>query len=146
MQTKQKVMVFIARPKGSSFEWLALRNNPDPKHGGDRWYVVTGNVEAEESLEQAAKREVWEETGIDLANQLIPLHISYTYQSDLHPGVNFEEHGFLLITDSPKEIVLNEEHIDSTWLDLDEFASKIWWTDSRKKLRLILETATNKIP
>lgn len=147
MKIQEKVMVFITRTNinTSGFEWLALHNNgEDPKHGGSRWYVVTGNVDKGESLEQAAKREVREETGITQVVKLVSLSVKYEYESKWHKDMKFCEHGFLLITDSNDKIVLNEEHTEYKWLNLEDFSNEIWWTESRKKLRLMLMDALQK--
>ena len=37
------------------------------------------------------------------------------------------------------DIILNEEHIDYKWFSIREFEETIWWTDSREKLREIMD-------
>lgn len=141
MTTKQKVMVFIARPKGDGYEWLTRHNAPHPDHGGARWYIVTGNVEPGESQEQAATREAAEETGISDAQKIVRLPLVSTYHSDKHPGVEYEEQAYLLLTDHSGPIVLNEESDDSQWLSIDDFVAKIWWTEDRQTLKTLLSDA-----
>ena len=58
----KKILSFIT--DGEKF--LALRNNfqDSEKHCGDFWFVVTGEVEDKESLNDAVKREINEETNL----------------------------------------------------------------------------------
>lgn len=141
MTIKQKVMVFIARPKDEGYEWLTRHNAPHPDHGGARWYIVTGNVEPGESQGQAAIREAAEETGITDVQQLITLPLISTYQSDMQPDIEFVEQAYLLVTNHIGSIVLNEESDDSQWLGLDDFVAKIWWTEDKEALKTILSSA-----
>lgn len=138
MSTKQKVMVFIARPKAGSYEWLTRRNAPSPEHGGDRWYVVTGNVEASEMLEASAAREVREETGISSSVEIIKLPFTNSYTSYKDPDIRIEEQAFVLVTNYNDAINLNEESIDYQWLPLEDFVNKIWWPKDRNQLQNIL--------
>jgi len=141
MKDQQKVMVFIARPKGNDYEWFSRHNAPHPKHGPARWYIVTGNLDNGETHEQAAIREVQEETGINTHTRLIKLDLVSEYDSEFHLDSHFVEHGFLLVTDFRGEIKLNEESNKYKWLLLDEFVAKIWWTDNREKLSKLLQAA-----
>jgi 8-oxo-dGTP pyrophosphatase MutT (NUDIX family) len=60
----KKILAFVC--DGEKF--LLLRNNSkDPTHGGDYWFTVTGNVEANESIEETVKREIKEETNLDVS-------------------------------------------------------------------------------
>ena len=51
------------------------------------WQSVTGSIEPDETIEETAKREVWEETGIRLADgQLCNWHDSTVYESTIIGG------------------------------------------------------------
>lgn len=43
---------------------VLLLHGRDPKDGGAHWYPVGGGIEDGESLQEAAAREAWEETGL----------------------------------------------------------------------------------
>jgi len=59
----KKILVFVCDGK----KFLILRNNPkDPAHGGDYWFTVTGSMEKNESKKEAIKREIKEETNLDV--------------------------------------------------------------------------------
>lgn len=138
---RQKVMVFIARPKADRYEWLARHNSPAHGHGGDRWYVVTGNVEPRETLAKAAAREAQEETGIDTHTVLVKLPFVNRFVTSDDQMTNFEEQAYLLVTEYSGQIVLNVESTDYQWLSLDDFVAKIWWPSNKEKLKSILQEA-----
>ncbi len=143
MKTKPKVMVFIVRPQGNQYEWLARRNAPHLEHGGDRWYVVTGNVEVGETMESAVAREVEEETGINSHISIIKLPVVNQYTSQKESDTLVQEQAFLLLTDYSGAIRLNEESTDYAWLSLGNFVAKIWWPKDREELKKVLAQALN---
>lgn len=58
-----KVEVYLFRRRAGRVAFLALRRAPGRRLAGV-WQPVTGKRERGESILQAARREVWEETGI----------------------------------------------------------------------------------
>lgn len=76
---KNKILVFVICNR----KLLALRNKPqDPKHGGDFWFTVTGEVEDNERYEDAVKREVKEETTLK-TKEIINLNWASLYTSGM---------------------------------------------------------------
>ncbi|MBS3086882.1 NUDIX domain-containing protein [Candidatus Pacearchaeota archaeon] len=132
---KQKILSFIVHDR----KFLVLRNNPHPKHGGDFWFVVTGGVEKGENQVEAVKREVFEETGL-IVNEIFDLNWGsvYKWEKDL-----CEELNFVSFVDS-ENIILNEEHTEHEWLNLDSFIDRIKWEDDKELLRKVLKKALNK--
>ena len=126
MRTEQKILALIFKKQNSELKFLALRNNPeDPKFGGDFWYVVTGSAEIDESLEQAVKREINEETGIEEIWQIIDVDTIYDYD-DPDKDIHYYEHAFLVeVKDEVKH--LNEENIEYKWLNEKDFVKIIRW-------------------
>lgn len=74
------VDIAIFMPVGEEFQVLLIQRAGEPYQGG---YALPGGfMEIEESLEQAARRELWEETGLDQ----IPLTQIHTFsQPDRDP-------------------------------------------------------------
>ena len=144
-RTRLKVMVFIARKQNNSYQFLARHNSPSPKHGGSRWYVVTGRIETGESEEQAAQREVREETGIVDTQNITKLPLEIDYNSNKNSEIKYLEQAYLVITEHQKPIVLNEESDDYRWLPLDDFCETIWWSQSKTDLKNILLKALAEI-
>lgn len=143
--TKHKVMVFIARKEGAEYWFFTRHNLPGPNHGGARWYVVTGAIEAGESASQAARREMQEETGITNVQEIIKLPLEISYYSDKTPEIKYIEQAFLVFTSHDESVALNEESDDYRWLPLDDFCETIWWSQSKTDLKNILLEALDKI-
>jgi len=132
----KKILVFIYN--GERF--LALRNNPeDPSHGGDFWFTVTGSLEIGESKEDAVKREIKEETNLNVS-EIFDLNWGSVYSWG---GEDNSEKNFLALVKKEK-IILNKEHIDFEWLNLDDFVQKIKWNLDKEELRNILQKAIKK--
>ena len=121
-------------------KFLLLRNNSkDPSHGGDYWFTVTGSVEANESIEDAVKREVEEETNLEVS-EIFDLKWGSVYSWG---GEDHLENNFLAFVNDG-EVILNEEHVDSEWLDLNEYIKKINWDLNKEELRKVLQKAMKK--
>ena len=132
----KKILAFVCN--GEKF--LLLRNNSkDPAHGGDYWFTVTGSVESNESIEDAVKREVKEETNLDVS-EIFDLKWGSIYSWG---GKDHSENNFFVFVNNG-EIILNEEHVDSEWLSLDEFIERIKWEDDKELLKIVLEKAIKR--
>ncbi len=132
----KKILAFIC--DGERF--LLLRNNPkDPSHGGDYWFTVTGTVEVNESLEDAINREVKEETNLKVS-EIFNLKWGSIYSWS---GEDYSENNFLAFVKRGK-VMLNEEHVDSEWLNLDDFVKKINWGLNKEELRKVLQKAVKR--
>jgi 8-oxo-dGTP pyrophosphatase MutT (NUDIX family) len=132
----RKILAFVC--DGGKF--LLLRNNPkDPAHGGDYWFTVTGNIEADESLEEAVEREVKEETNLNVS-EIFNLNWGSIYSCR---GEDHSENNFLAFV-KKGEVILNEEHIGFEWLDLDDFIKKINWRLNKEELKRVLQKAMKR--
>ncbi len=130
---KQKILSFITDGK----KFLALRNSPyeQEKHGGDFWFTVTGAMENSESREEAVKREIKEETGLDV-KKTFDMNWSSRYRWF---DEDCEEHNFLSLVKHTDKIILNEEHTEFKWLSLDNFIGLIKWDDDKEVLKQNLQ-------
>lgn len=116
---KQKILSFVV----CRGKFLALRNNSkNIKHGGDFWFTVTGSVEDRETVKDAVKREIKEETNLDV-NEIFPLNWKSIYSWNNN---DYEEENFIAFVNKNK-VILNEEHTDYKWLNIDEFTDIIKW-------------------
>lgn len=110
------------------------------------WQSVTGSIEGDETPQQAAIREVMEETGLNaLQYDLQDWQTSNVYEIYPHwryryaPGViENREHLFgLMIPDTLPIELAPEEHVRYEWVDWREAAKRVFsWTnvDALKKL------------
>jgi dATP pyrophosphohydrolase len=110
------------------------------------WQSVTGSLELGETPQQAAIREVLEETGLDATQyDLQDWQATNTYEIYPHwryryaPGITTNiEHLFAL--ELPKKIAITlapDEHVQYEWVDWREAAKRVFsWTnvDALKRL------------
>ena len=127
-------MVFVRRGE----EFLVCHRRPE--HDA-YWHVVAGALEPHESYEEAALREVREETGLDASQTLRSLERSFGYplanESDFVrsrfapevPGVTVEA----FVVDAPPgwEPTLNDEHDEYRWCSAVEAAALLYWPEPR---------------
>lgn len=102
--------------------------------GVGRWNGFGGKVEGEESLEEAAKREILEESGITV-NDLEKMGVLYFEFQDETP--NKEVHVFR-INNFSGEPVESEEMIPA-WFDVDKIPWDKMWPDDKFWLPSLLE-------
>ncbi len=112
----------------SSSYHLLLLERISPK---DYWQSVTGSLRWEESPEEAAHREVFEETGIE-GGQWHNSNISKTYpihpdwKDKFHPeALENKEYLFFLRVDRPNIKLNASEHKNYDWTNLDLSMKKI---------------------
>ncbi|MCD1125793.1 dihydroneopterin triphosphate diphosphatase [Jinshanibacter sp. LJY008] len=132
-QFKRPESVLVVIYSRDSGRVLMLQRNDDPGF----WQSVTGSLEAGESTEQTALREVKEEVGIDiLAEQLtlqdcqrsVEFEIFTHFRHRYAPGTLHNlEHWFCLALPVEREIALSEHHAYQ-WLDKMQAArlTKSW--------------------
>lgn len=125
----RKVLVWIA--KGDRF--LVLRRARFPSVPG--WHPVTGNVEDEEDLVQAARREVAEETG--LAVEPLPLGLSVAFE---RYGKKLTEHAFAARAD--QDPTLSPEHDAFEWVEAEEAARRVAFDFQRAALAAAVAALT----
>lgn len=133
----------------SALVWRRTPNGPEvlmmlrvPEHG--RWWQsVTGMVEPGESLEAAAHREVFEETG--LRGHLEPLDLTHSFWVDPafvrwaneEPRFNTET-TFACEVPSNSEITLSPtEHTEWAWCSIEEARSRVPWEGAKAALDLL---------
>ena len=128
-----KILSFIVNEENKI---LLLHNNPtDPTHGGDFWYTVTGGFEDyDKSGEDAVKREVKEETNLDV-NEMLYLNWIFKYKDK---GLNCTEYLYISFVEKGTITLDETENIDYVWCDLDDFVKRIRWFGNLELLREVL--------
>jgi len=129
---KQKILAFVVNGEK---KFLALYSKSHPEHGEGGWFVVTGGVDEDESHEEAVKREVKEETGLDV-KEIVDLNWGSRYEWN---GEDCEEKNFLSFVSSGV-VVLNEENIEYQWLGLEDFVERIRWDGDKGVLEEKIKT------
>ncbi|MEL0102657.1 MAG: dihydroneopterin triphosphate diphosphatase [Gammaproteobacteria bacterium] len=116
---------------------LILKKNNDK----DMWQSVTGSINDGESVDDAAKREVYEETGLNADNiincnkqYIFEIYEMWRYKYDDNVTHN-TEHVFLLELDERKDIVIDkEEHVSYEWTSRVKAAEKVFSHTNRQAI------------
>lgn len=92
---------------------LLLLQRARGKFEPEKWGVPAGKIEKNENPENAAKRELFEETGISLEN---PTQITYLHSLYIRkPEVDYVYHLFKVHLEHIPEVHLSNEHQNYTW-------------------------------
>jgi len=125
--------VYVIRPLPDGWRVLVLQRALDTRCP-TAWEAVHGHIEAGEEPEDAALREVREETGLETARlynvtvQPFYLHRSHTVQLAVV---------FAAFVDEPAPLTLGSEHQRGEWLSVDAALDRFQWPREREALREI---------
>jgi len=107
---------------------------------GGYWQPVAGGGEDDETPEQAARREAFEEAGIPVESELTKLESFSTLPVDAVCGflwgddvVVLPQHCFAVRLQSAS-LTLSEEHTEYRWLSYDAARELLSWDDNRTAL------------
>lgn len=133
--------VVFRRREGGAMEFLLLRY----PHG--HWDFAKGHVEAGETLEEAAEREIQEETGLGQLRLISGFHrrTFFWYRAKgterdrrLHEGralFILKTVHFFLVEASSSPVTLSHEHMDFVWLSLDAAIERATFENAKQLLR-----------
>jgi type II secretory ATPase GspE/PulE/Tfp pilus assembly ATPase PilB-like protein/8-oxo-dGTP pyrophosphatase MutT (NUDIX family) len=125
------VEVYVIRHNGGDWRVLALQRAEDTKRPAS-WETVYGKIDSGERAEDAAVRELNEETGLEptaLYNVTVNsfyLHAKRTIQMCIV---------FAAFVEDDAEVELAEEHQRSEWLSLDDACARYTWPREAHSLR-----------
>jgi len=125
--------VYVIRPLASGWRVLTLQRALDTRCP-TAWETVHGHIEEGEEPEDAAVREVREESGLEVARlynvtvQPFYLHRTHTVQLAVV---------FAAFVNEPATVLLGSEHQRGEWLSVDEALERFQWPREREALREI---------
>ncbi|HEU4995174.1 MAG TPA: ATPase, T2SS/T4P/T4SS family [Gemmatimonadaceae bacterium] len=128
------VDVYVIRPLRDGWRVLVLQRGPDTRCPGS-WETVHGRIESAERPEQAAVREVMEESG---------LRVSRLYNVTVQPfyiprlGIVTAAVVFAAFVDEPADVQLGNEHVAFEWLPPESAEARFVWPRSRSIFRDIV--------
>ncbi|MFW5840956.1 MAG: NUDIX hydrolase [Planctomycetota bacterium] len=137
------VSVYVARRNGDQPLWLLMRRTEQGGGFGGIWQQVTGCLEAGEAPEQAALREVGEETGL----KVVELYSADAIETFYEPGSRsiWMNPVFLAIV-SDGDVELSAEHDRFEWLDTQQATDRVPFWQQRNNIELIRREFFEKTP
>ena len=136
MLTHRKVEVFLFRKTKKCYQFLLLKRT---KKSGSFWQPITGRVEEHESIIHAAKREIFEETGIKKIKKLTREVYSFTLKKKPYP----QEHVFGAEAAKSVKVSLDKnickEHDRYKWVPYKEAIKLLKWRENKKGLNKLHE-------
>jgi 8-oxo-dGTP pyrophosphatase MutT (NUDIX family) len=143
VRTGAEVAVFVTRRNGAE----VLIVHPSPIQGG-YWHVVAGGVEAGEVPEDAARRELEEETSLVARVSQGPHVIEYVYPLTEEPADRRDQYDSSVVAVTvccfrceaadDWEPVLDWEHDGHRWCPPAEAAAALRWPETARALQEML--------
>jgi 8-oxo-dGTP pyrophosphatase MutT (NUDIX family) len=136
-----KIIVYLyRRPEPDQIEYLLLQRAPTGR-AGPIWQTVVGNAQWGEQLIEAARREVFEETGLTRLQGIIAIGYAFSFdfipphQSDYAPDVKaICNTVFASEVVSARPVMLSAEHIGHGWFPYPEALTRIHWIEEKEAL------------
>ena len=137
MRAPYQVLVFpFMKIDSNTIEYAIFKRSDLP----DSWQAIAGGGEDKETPEEAARRELQEESGIIAGNNLFKLdsmamipvvHIcGFKWGPDV---LTIPEYGFAVEVTN-RELKLSDEHLEFEWLKFDEAVKRLTWDSNKNAL------------
>jgi dihydroneopterin triphosphate diphosphatase len=112
------VQVHPFRVRGGVVEYLLLRRSSEETYGPGVWQVITGGIEPDERSIDAARRELYEETGLVSEQWFALPTVASFYFEPTDQLILSPIFGCMLPADA--EPKLSAEHCEHCWHELDQ--------------------------
>jgi len=126
MFTEHSAGAIIFRKEAGTILFLLLH------YEEGHWGASKGHVEKGESLEQTAKREIREETGLEDVRFIPGFKMDNTYVYRKDSQLSHKTVSFFLAETPSREIRLSDEHVDSIWLPFSEACGKVTFKSEKE--------------
>lgn len=99
--------------------YLLLKRATTKDYGAEMWECVTGRLDQGESFEDALRREVREEIGIEVQPEFL-LGTSHFYRGEAIPENELIGVFYCCSTNTPEAIQTSDEHSEYRWLKAED--------------------------
>jgi len=129
MEERRSAGIILYRWTPRGRHYLLLR------HRQGHWSFPKGQIEPGEEPEEAARRELLEETQIDQVRMVPGFRAETEYTFDEGSGPVHKHVIYFLGETDEKEVRLSGEHLDYRWLSYEEALQQLTYEDGRRLLR-----------
>lgn len=148
MRQPISIQVFIYRMSGGVREYLLFKRVNRVDLGlTSFWQGITGGVEQEEGIKEAALREIYEESSLNISDLSDPIY-SYSFPmkkewKHKYPQGTEEINEYVFITQSDSDPILSDEHSEFGWYKYSEAIDLLAFAESKKALSCVDEFLAN---
>ncbi|PIY93301.1 MAG: NUDIX pyrophosphatase [Candidatus Magasanikbacteria bacterium CG_4_10_14_0_8_um_filter_32_14] len=104
---------------------------------GEFWQPITGGANDDETLEDAAKRELMEETQIK--NYLNFINKVHYFEFDIEIHGRIKEYVFAVEVNEKTEVVLSDEHEEKKWCNFEESLKLLKYENNKEGFRKVFK-------
>jgi bis(5'-nucleosidyl)-tetraphosphatase len=122
-------IVYREDPKSRERRYLVLH------YPAGHWDFPKGAVENGETEQEAAKREIFEETGILIDNFIPSFRKKIEYNYRRSDGLSHKQVIFFLAKTDREDVQISFEHSGYDWLDFDQSLRRLTFDNARNVLR-----------
>lgn len=130
------ISAFIFKETNKGLKYLLLKRTLTR---GCYWQSVSGRIENNESAIEAAKREVYEETGLT-SREIVDIdYINTFYELD----TIFLEPCFGIRVESER-VKISDEHTEHKWLGFEDAVKTLKWNGNKRALEILNQQLCEK--
>ena len=100
---------------------------------GNFWQTITGTIKANEGLQEALEREVYEETGLTGNSDYPSILYSFVWHRDNEEYLEI----IFRFQSSSDNVKLSDEHTDYKWLNQEDAINKVKMENNKKAIKKI---------
>lgn len=140
------VGVFLLRRRADEWQVLILRRNTNTNVAPSSRQIIYGHIKDGENAEQAALREVYEETGLRV-DELFTLNETASFYDATAKALRIVPFFAAVVKGECEELFINPaEHSSAEWLSIPEALAALVWYAQRRILIVLKEILIDNTP